>query len=242
MAMEKKGKIQDFLRDSLKNRKAILGISGGIDSALTLMILTKIKESRDILAFYMPESNTNKKDLNDIKELEIFSGVKIKNIFIGDIVDSYGKALAIGDVKALGNIKSRIRMSILYYYSNLTNGIVVGTTNYTEYITGYYTKFGDGGCDIEPIIDLTKTEVREFAKYFQVPQNIIDKPPTAGLWENQTDEGDLGYTYEEIDNEIEIFRNTGSFTSSEVARRVKDLYDQSAHKRLLPAKPEMNIK
>ena len=103
------------------------------------------------------------------------------------------------DIKAIGNLKARIRMSIIYFYANSKNYLVSGTGNKSEISIGYFTKHGDGACDIEPIGDLYKTDVFELAKYLGVPQEIIDKPPRAGLWNNQTDEDEIGMTYELLD-------------------------------------------
>ncbi len=103
------------------------------------------------------------------------------------------------DQLTIGNLKARIRMSIIYYYANSKNYLVSGTGNKSEILIGYFTKHGDGACDIEPIGDLYKTDVFELAKSMEVPDEIINKPPRAGLWTNQTDEDEIGMSYENLD-------------------------------------------
>ena len=229
--------ILDFLKGKLAGKDAIIGLSGGIDSSLVLGLLSKSVPKDNIRAYFMPDDKTPALDYDDIKKLSETFQLKVETINISSIVDAYVKLLNASSKENIGNIKSRVRMTLLYYQANISNGIVVGTTNYTELITGYFTKYGDGGVDIEPIINLTKTEVRDAARIFGVPESIIEKPPSAGLWENQTDEGELGFTYKEIDRAIENFRNTGDFADDPVSLRVKDLYLKSMHKRNLPYSP-----
>ncbi|MGP6207381.1 NAD+ synthase [Cuniculiplasma sp. SKW3] len=229
--------ISNFLREKLADKNAILGLSGGIDSSLVLAFLSQTINNDRIKAYFMPDNNTPSTDYEDIKKLSQTFSVKVETINISQILDAYVKLLNPQSKTAIGNIKSRARMILLYYYANVNNGLVIGTTNYTELITGYFTKYGDGGVDIEPIINLTKTEVREEAKRLGVPSSIIEKPPTAGLWEGQKDEDELGFTYTEIDRAIEYFRKNGDFGNDPVSVRVKELYLKSLHKRNLPYSP-----
>ncbi len=241
MAMNRTDKIQNFLKHHINNKKAILGVSGGIDSSLVLMLLKNSIQPDQIMAVFMPEIYTSEKDKNDIIQLENASGIPIKNVYIDNFVKSYESILEIKDKKLLGNIKSRIRMTILYYFANKEQGIVVGTTNLTEYITGYYTKFGDGGCDIEPLLQSTKTDVRSMSKEIGVPLPIIRKLPSAGLWTDQYDERELGFSYDELDSEIEYFLSNKKFNDSIAGRKLKSLYENSAHKRVMPPRPEMDL-
>ena len=230
--------IKDFLIKAIDDKPAIVGISGGIDSALVLMILSKSIGKEKIHAYFIPDSYTPKSDFEDVKALEKSSGIPIKVLNIENTIKSFRELLPGGKRENFGNLKSRVRMSILYYFSNSMNGIVVGTTNYSEYVTGYYTKYGDGGCDIEPIISLTKSEVRKMAFEAGVPEAIIRKTPTAGLWEGQTDEEDLGFKYAEIDDAITHFKNHGMFPETPAGRRVMELYNNSNHKRKMPVSLE----
>ncbi|WP_162509135.1 NAD(+) synthase [Thermogymnomonas acidicola] len=126
-------------------------------------------------------------------------------------------------------------MVVLYYYANTDGGIVVGTTNRTEYLTGYYTKYGDGACDIEPIMHLYKHQVREMASYLGgVPRRIIEKKPTAGLWEGQTDEDELGITYDRLDRILEDLFDLRIGTLTEEHRRIRAMYEETKHKREMP--------
>jgi NAD+ synthase len=165
------------------------------------------------------------------------------------ITAEFGEPEHLGDeILPLGNLKSRLRMAALYLLANQENLLVCGTTNKSELLTGYYTKNGDGGADIEPIADVWKTDVRRLAKHLEIPRDIINKPPTAGLWQGQTDEADLGMSYDELDRYLknlhEAVKNgddldyVGStYPSAEERRaftRVKKLYRKSQHKRELP--------
>ncbi len=226
--------IREFLIKSLDDKPAIVGISGGIDSALVLMILSKSILKENIHAYFIPDSDTPKSDFEDVKALQKASGISIKVLNMDKVIRSMREMFPEGTKENLGNMKSRIRMTILYYFSNSLGGMVVGTTNYSEYVTGYYTKFGDGACDIEPIVSLTKTEIRKMSLEVGVPENIISKAPTAGLWEGQTDEGDFGFTYAEIDDAISHFKMNGTFPETPVGRHVMELFNNSNHKRKMP--------
>ena len=144
---------------------------------------------------------------------------------------------------ASGNLMARIRMCLLYYHANLSNMLVAGTGNKSEILCGYFTKYGDGGCDFLPIGDLYKTQVRELAEYMGIPGAIMEKVPSAGLWHGQSDEEELGITYELLDkilielhdNELEIPGVSEKLKiEKEVVERVEDLIKSSEHKRQMP--------
>jgi NAD+ synthase len=124
---------------------------------------------------------------------------------------------------------SRTRMAILYAYANHKNGLVVGTTNKSEMSVGYFTKFGDGGCDLEPIAEVYKTEVFEMSKKLNIPKTIIDKKPTAGLWPDQTDENEFGFSYQQLDKFLQ-----GGHIDPEIEIKIQDLNRNSEHKRKTP--------
>ncbi len=125
-------------------------------------------------------------------------------------------------------------MTALYYEANVNNALVVGTTNRSEYLLGYYTKYGDGGCDVEPIIHLYKTDVYAISKIMGIPESIIDKRPSAGLWASQTDEDELGITYSEADPILRKIFDEGFVSDDEKYRKLMDLHMQSEHKRSMP--------
>ncbi len=226
--------IAAFIRQQIGDRTPVIAISGGIDSALTLMLLRKVYPAEKIMAFFLPDDRTPEKDYMDVEALSKVSGVKIHTINIQPMVASFQKTLEVSQKEALGNIKSRVRMITLYYHSNLYGGMVVGTTNRSEYVVGYYTKFGDGACDVEPILHLLKRDVRELSRALNVPDSIISKEPSAGLWESQTDESELGMSYDVLDQIIEDIFDRGSQSSDPLYEKVRELYRNSAHKRRGP--------
>lgn len=226
--------IVEFLHERLSGRKAVVGVSGGIDSALVLMLLSRTMKSDSVIALFMPDDGTPERDYSDVEELSKASGLGIRTINIQPMVDAFIKTLGAVDKKAIGNIKSRVRMITLYYESNANNGMVVGTTNKSENLIGYFTKFGDGGCDIEPIIDLYKSEVRVISRCLNVPIPIIEKRPSAGLWADQFDEDEMGLSYDELDDILRDLFEKGTGLKSKKHRMVHQMYLASEHKRNLP--------
>ena len=227
-------KVRTFLRTNLSGKLVVVGISGGVDSALVLKLLSLSIDHERILALFLPDGKPPGNDAADVEAISTATGVPINTINIHGIVTAFANTLDVTDSRALGNIKSRARMTVLYYYANLHNGIVVGTTNKSEYYTGYYTKFGDGGCDLEPILHLTKTEVWRMARILDIPESVIAKPPSAGLWEGQRDEDELGMKYEEIDAAVEKLVEQKNQPSNQWEKRVSDLIRMSEHKRRPP--------
>lgn len=226
-------KIVSFLKQiqkKTKKEKVVLGLSGGIDSATTLTILTKTYKKKNIFIVYLPYQmpffkifdktfQKIKKLLNQLKISEKnFFIIPLKNpadkLFdIAKTIDKKGLDKIICDIKECftcpntdytnkvraGNILARLRMIILFDIAKKLDALVCGTENKSENLLGYYTRFGDAASDIEPISHLYKTEVFQLAKYLKVPKEIIEAQPTAGLWENQTDEGEFGFSYKEAD-------------------------------------------
>jgi len=230
--------ITKFLREFLQNKNAIIGLSGGIDSSVVLMLLKNAIPSYKIFAVFMPSDTTPNRDFDDVTDLTTLAKVKLTTVDITPIAAQFQKSLGASDIVALGNIKARIRMSILYYYSNIHSGLVIGTTNKTESILGYYTKFGDGACDVEPIIHLLKRDVREVAARIGVPESILRKKPSAGLWADQSDESELRMTYEQMDEAIEKLFVRHEPPSSDIDRRILEMYKSTNHKRNMPASLE----
>ena len=188
-----------FRRNNIK--KAVIGLSGGIDSALSLKLVADAIGNKNITALIMPEKGLTKlenvKDaVNLCKELK----VSYKIVPINNFLNEFKKIKEWKQNKnALINTKARIRAVLLYNYANTHNAIVIGTSNKTEIALGYFTKYGDGAVDIEVIGDLYKTEVWELAKYLKLPKNIINKTPSAELYHGHTDEEEIGEKYQDID-------------------------------------------
>jgi len=190
------------LADEIKARgfkKGVVGVSGGLDSSVVVTLLSLSLGKKNAIGVIMPYDVTREEDTRDATEVLESLGVRSYRIDISPMVDDYFKNFPTADKVRRGNKMARERMSVLYDISALENALVIGTGNKTEYNLGYSTLFGDAACAIAPIGDLYKTEVRKLASHMGVLEKIIKKVPTAGLWKGQTDEGELGYTYDEID-------------------------------------------
>ena len=179
--------------------KAVLGLSGGIDSALVCYLAAEALGPENVLAIRMPYK-TSSQDSLDHAQL-VIDALKVQSLTlpITDMVDPLIERFTDMDNRRKGNIMARQRMIILFDQSEAFKGLVLGTGNKTEILLGYSTLYGDSACAMNPIGDLYKTQVRQLSKVMGVPQALIDKPPSADLWVGQTDEGELGYTYEEVD-------------------------------------------
>ncbi len=199
-------KIEQFIFSKLKNsglKGGVVAVSGGIDSALTLLLTVRALGSKRVRAITMPERDiTPRSDIDDVMRLTEMCDVTCDVVEITPVLRVMRSSLPLYDSSDLvpsGNIKARIRMTILYHYANTLKHLVVGSSNKTELLMGYFTKYGDGGVDIMPLADLYKTQVRQLARYLKIPREIIEKTPTAGLWPGQSDEAELGIKYEILD-------------------------------------------
>ncbi len=202
-----KRKIIEFIRRKVKGAKAkgvVIGLSGGLDSTTTLLLCAQALGNNKVLGIMMPSGTNRREDTNDAIQVCKKLGVKYKVIEIDPIVKSFNKILDLNDKLVKGNLMARIRMCILYYFANKDNLLVVGTGNKSEYLQGYFTLHGDIACDVLPIGNLYKTEVRKLAKELGIPEKIIEKIPSAGLWPGQTDEEELGITYQELDKVLPL--------------------------------------
>jgi len=232
-----KNQITSFIQTQVGDKPAVIGLSGGLDSSVVAWLATEALGKEKIRALILPSSSNTEDEIKRAKQITTIFNLQSLIFNLDPIIESYQQNTDLFTAKkSLGNLKARIRMSILYGKANELNGVVLGTGNKTEIMTGYFTKYGDAGVDVLPIGDLYKTEVRELAKHLGVPQEIIDAPPTAGLWEGQTDEGELGITYEKLDailRAIEKGIDLNEFDQKEVAL-VQKLINNSEHKRSLP--------
>lgn len=206
------------------------GMSGGIDSS-TVAVLAKRAMGDKMLGLIMP-CHSNPTTAEDARLVAARFGIKTEEVNLSPIFDLFVGTLPPGDKIPVGNLKPRLRMATLYYFANSLNYLVAGTGNKSELMVGYFTKYGDGGVDILPIGDLLKTQVREVARELGIPEEIIAKPPSAGLWEGQTDEGEMGITYEELDKILlAIESGDTSNCDPEALKRVRGMIAASEHKR-----------
>jgi NAD+ synthase len=179
--------------------RAVIGLSGGIDSALSLALAVEALGAENVLAVRMPYKASSKDSLDHAQLLIDQLGVQCKTIEITDMVEPLFKMHPEMSKLRKGNIMARERMIVIYDQSEVFKGLVVGTSNKTEILLGYSTLFGDSANALNPIGDLYKTQVRQLSRAMNIPSPIIDKPPSADLWEDQTDENELGFTYTEAD-------------------------------------------
>jgi NAD+ synthase len=210
---------------------AVLGLSGGIDSAV-VAVLCKKALPHNTLGVMLP-CHSSPSDITDAQVLASKFGIETTTVILDAIYDSLIAAVSFSNTAdekvqnlARANLKPRLRMTTLYYIANQLNYLVIGTSNKSELTVGYYTKYGDGGSDIIPMGNLVKSQVRDLAAYLEVPQQIIDRSPSAGLWSGQTDETEMGITYDELDNYI-----TCGEGDEEICKQIEDMVRTSAHKR-----------
>ena len=192
----------EFLRESFKKvgfSKAVLGLSGGIDSALVAYLLRDALGKENVLAIMMPYKSSNPDSLNHAKLVVEDLGINSKTIEITDMIDAYFKNEKEATSLRMGNKMARERMSILFDYSSKENALVVGTSNKTEIYLGYSTQFGDSACYLYPFVFLYITIFCVLSIYLIFPNDLFEKIPSADLWEGQTDEQEMGLTYKEAD-------------------------------------------
>ncbi|MHA1124418.1 MAG: NAD+ synthase [Candidatus Heimdallarchaeota archaeon] len=237
--------IQDYISQS-KTKGVVVGISGGIDSAVATALTVRAIGKEKVMGFILPSAKLDQSYEDDARKLVKQLGIKVKKISIADLVEAFTKNL---DDKiaqnrlAVGNAMARFRMVLLYGYANHKNYLVLGTSNKTEIMVGYFTKYGDGGADFEPFGGLYKTHIRLLAKYLDIPEEIITKPPSAGLWKGQTDEGELGITFELLDK-ILLGLLERDYTKEQImekleidsatVEKVQKMITKTEHKRNMP--------
>lgn len=246
-----KNDIVEFVQNKVSEANAnglVVGLSGGIDSTLAAFLACEAVGKENVFGIVMPSTTTPTEDKLHGTTIAQLLGINYKEMAIDSILNEFLSITQLDeDVQSIGNLKARIRMSIIYFYANSKNYLVSGTGNKSEILIGYFTKYGDGACDIEPIGDLYKTDVYQLAKYLNIPQEIIDKPPRAGLWNNQTDEEELGMNYELIDRilyqHIEKDLDSNSI-SEELDINIADVeniinrVERNKHKNKVPESPK----
>jgi len=219
-----------------RRQGVVLGMSGGIDSSV-VAVLCQQAFPRSTLGVLIPCYSIQEDEEHALAVARQFA-IPTKTVALDSVFDALLKVLpqvspdpAVSQA-ARANLKPRLRMLTLYYFANQLKYIVVGSSNRSELATGYFSKYGDGGVDIMPIGNLVKRQVRELAAFLGIPQEIIEKPPSAGLWPGQTDEGDLGFSYDELDR----YLTTGR-APEKVKARIEAMAAATAHKRGIPPMP-----
>ena len=240
--------ILDFIctRVSEANAKGvIIGVSGGIDSAVVLTLAVRALGPEKISAYFLQNKNSSPSDIKDIQDYCKSLGVKLTEINIQDVIDTF--SLSINEKEDSNllewmNIKPRILQTYLYFFANKKNYLVCGGGNKSELMIGYFTKYGDGGVDILPIGDVYKTHVYQLAEYLKLPNQFLSKPPSAGLRVGQTDEAEIGMSYSELDSilySLELFQTDQEIADNlklpiKTVKKVHSLIYRSEHKRRFP--------
>ncbi|OQD58223.1 NAD synthetase [Methanobrevibacter arboriphilus JCM 13429 = DSM 1125] len=271
-----KEEIVNFIREIVNKSSTngiIIGLSGGIDSTVVAFLSKEAIGKDKIYSYHLYSSTTPKEDTEHARLVSEILGINYKEIYIDtitseflDLADLVGSSnlsdlsvLSSSDLtnynevsnsfenkSAEGNLKARIRMSMLYYFANMKNCLVAGTGNKSELLIGYFTKYGDGACDFEPIGDIYKTQLRKLAKDWNIPDVIINKPPRAGLWIGQTDEDEIGLTYDVLDQLLYLIVDK-NLTNEEILKemnssnmeinKVRDKITNNQHKLQFPPSP-----
>jgi NAD+ synthase len=234
-------------REKTKASVFVVGLSGGLDSSVTAALCALAVGGARVVGISLPEKETrNERNLRDARRVAEKFRVRFKTIDITRLVDAAAACIPRLERRKrdlpYANIKARLRAMVLYYYANKYNGLVVGTGDKSEIMLGYYTKFGDGACDIQPLADMYKTSVRDLAKRLGIPKGVYSKPPSPELWPGQTAEGELGLEYDKLDMVLwglerwmdpgDIAEETG--LPAGLVRRVRERWVGSEHKRRPP--------
>lgn len=235
--MRRYKRIVQWLRRELKQRDAdgfVFGLSGGVDSSVVAALCRKAVGSTRTLGLILP-CHSSQLDERDARRIARILRIKTQKIDLCKAYDALTALLPRASQRAKANIKPRLRMIALYYFANKYNYLVCGTGNKAELMVGYFTKYGDGGVDLLPIGGLLKREVRQIAVELGIPADIVVKAPSAGLWKGQTDEGEMGITYDELDDILKrMNRGQRQCYPRKKVDKVKRMIAQSQHKRILP--------
>ena len=249
-----KSDIVEFIKSKVSEANSdgiAIGLSGGIDSTLVAYLACEAVGSDRVFGIVMPSSTTPTEDKIHGIQIAQHLGIDYKEIAIDSILNEFLSVTQLdNDNLAIGNLKARIRMSTLYYYANFKNYLVIGTGNKSEILIGYFTKHGDGACDMEPIGDLYKSEVFKLSESLNISEEILNKPPRAGLWENQTDEDEIGMSYALLDEILYLYTEK-DMKNTEIAQKLDISIDdvdmiiakviRSEHKSKVPESPEKTI-
>ncbi len=231
-------------------KEAALGVSGGVDSALGVALLVTALGPEHVTGLAMPATQSDPRSLRDARTVAEAFGIRLIERPIGPTLDQFFADERAVDRVRVGNAAARLRMMKLFDYSQQHRALVIGTSNKTELLLGYGTWHGDLACAINPLGDLYKTQVWDLADWLGVPDEIVDKPPTADLWKGQTDEGELGFTYAEVDRLLYLLidrdYSIGALLELGFKRpfidRVISMMVRTQFKRSLPSIPKISMK
>ena len=231
-------KVKDLIRTALWSSGAqgvVLGISGGIDSAVACALAVKAAGPERVLGVSMPASSTGGADAEDAALLCKTLGVELITVSLERTLSAFLSSPHIANTPILaGNAAARLRMITLYNIAASRNYLVCGTSNKTEYLIGYSTKWGDGAADIQPLLHLYKRDVYAIAEELELPRRLIEKAPSAGFFEGQTDEKEIGLTYEVLDDALFSLELNNYEPQNETEEKVLLMIQKSEHKRNLP--------
>ena len=212
----------------------VVGLSGGLDSAVAATFCCRAIGGEKVLGLSLPTSVSNPEDIKDAAALCKQIGMMHQVVSIEPMLEGFRSMPEFNESRyLLGNLMARIRMAVLYYHANRDQKIVCGTSNRSEYMLGYCTKFGDNAADLQPLLHLYKTEVFDYAQELGIPESIIKKAPSAGLWEGQSDEEEIGLSYAEIDHSLRALELQGWTAATPTEEKVLVFVKKSEHKRLL---------
>jgi NAD+ synthase len=249
---ERRERITGFVGDVVEDAGAdgaVLGLSGGIDSTTVAHVAVEALGPDGLKGLVMPGEVSREDNMSDAERVAEDLGIEYDVVAVEPLVDAFLEAYpdAAGHREAVGNVRARSRAVLNYLVANSESRVVLGTGNRSEALTGYFTKYGDQAVDCNPIGNLYKTQVRQLARDLGVPEDLVTKPPTAGLWEGQTDEGELGVDYPTLDSILALTVD-GPLSVTATAREldvdretvehVRELYERSAHKRAMPPAPD----
>lgn len=213
----------------------VVGVSGGVDSAVAAALCSRAVGGERVCGITLPAAITPADDIAEARTLCEAFGIAHTVAGIEPIVDAFTTLPDFSSSPYLmGNIMARIRMTVLYYYANKSRSLVCGTSNRSEYMLGYCTKFGDNAADFQPLLHLYKTEIFEMARELGIPEPIRTKPPSAGLWPGQEDEAEIGLSYTEIDEALRSLEESGWKPETGKERIVMDRVIRNMHKRMPP--------
>lgn len=228
--------ISEWMRDQVRAagaRGLVVGLSGGVDSACTAALAQRAVGA-EVLGALMP-CNSDPEDARCAHLAAAALGIRTVTVNLEVVYEGFLQVLPPAGSLATANIKPRLRMTALYYLAAANQYLVAGTGNKSESMVGYFTKYGDGGVDLEPLGELYKWQVRKLARSLSIPDVIIERPPSAGLWAGQTDEGEMGITYEVLDATLaRIEANKTDDADPGVLERVRQMMTRSEHKRRMP--------